>query len=92
MELVPLDRILTSIRDGLHRLMCPASEPATSWRETRLLKRIAQDYCQYVIVPAMVGDWSKASTRAPGKPAETPEASPAVTSSVQPGKRTSAAT
>jgi len=65
MEFVPLDRILTSIRDGLHRLMCPASEPATSWREPRLLKRIAQDYCQFVLVPAMVDDWGKASAKAP---------------------------
>jgi hypothetical protein len=43
MEFVPLDSILTSIRDDLHRLMCPTSEPATSWRERRLLKRIAAD-------------------------------------------------
>ena len=89
MEFVPLDRILTSIRDGLHRLMCPASEPATSWREPRLLKRIAQDYCQFVLVPAMVDDWGKASAKAPEKPVQklkplagtsepaTPQATPA---------------
>ena len=70
LEFVPLDRVLASIRDGLHRLMCPASEAATSWRETRLLKRIAQDYCQYVIVPAMVDDWGKASAKAPEKPVQ----------------------
>jgi hypothetical protein len=70
MEFVPLDRILTSIRDGLRRLMCPASEPATSWREPRLLKRIAQDYCQFVLVPAMVDDWDKASAKAPEKPVQ----------------------
>src|SRR6266446_3845968 len=69
-ENVPLDRVLASIRDGLHRLMCPASEAATSWRETRILKRIAQDYCQYVIVPAMVDDWGKASAKAPEKPVQ----------------------
>src|SRR5260370_16696022 len=68
MELVPLDSIMTSIHHGLHRLMCPASEPATSWREPRLLKRIAQDYCQFVLVPAMVDDWGKASAKAPDQP------------------------
>jgi hypothetical protein len=89
MEFVPLDSILTSIRDGLHRLMCPISEPATSWREPRLLKRIAQDYCQYVIVPAMVDDWGKASAKATETPVQklkplagtsepaTPQATPA---------------
>ena len=89
LEFVPPDRVLTSIRDGLHRLMCPASEPATSWREPRLLKRIAQDYCQFVIVPAMVDDWGKASAKAPEKPVQklkplartsepaTPQAAPA---------------
>jgi hypothetical protein len=65
MEIVPLERILSSIRDGLHRLMCPASESATSWREPRLLKRIAQDYCCAVIIPSMVDAWSKATGKAP---------------------------
>src|SRR5258708_38374548 len=65
MEFVPLDRILTSIRDGLHRLTCPASEPATSLREPRLLKRIAQDYCHFVLVPTMVGGCDKAAANSP---------------------------
>jgi hypothetical protein len=38
----------------------------------------------------MVDDWSKAATRAPQKAPETPEASPAVSSTLQRGKRTSA--
>jgi hypothetical protein len=81
MELVPLNGILTSIRDGLHRLMCPASEPARSWRETRLLTRIAEDYCRRLIVPNLVDVWSKAG-QAPA--AKTQSSPPSVAPSTVP--------
>jgi hypothetical protein len=62
---VPLDSILSSIRMRTDRRIFPANQPATSWRETRLLKKIAEDYCRDVIVPSMVEAWSKATAKVP---------------------------
>jgi hypothetical protein len=60
MELVPLDRIMSSIRSKTDKKMYPRNEPATSWRESRLLKEIAESYCRTDIVPRLVDAWSKA--------------------------------
>jgi hypothetical protein len=75
MEIIPLDSILSSIRMKTHRRIYPPNEPATSWRETRLLKKIAEDYCRFLLVPGMVETWSKAG-KTPGKLASAPKASP----------------
>jgi len=63
MELVPIDRILSSVRNKTDRRMYPANEPATSWREQRLLLEIAESYCRTEIVPRLVDAWSKASAK-----------------------------
>jgi len=86
LELVPLESILTSLRHAVDRLMCPTNEPATSWREPRLLKRIALDYCRYTVATSLVAAWStakppqkRAAAPAPvaeGDPPGTPETSP----------------
>ena len=60
LELIPLDSILSSIRMKTDRRIYPPNEPATSWRERRLLQKIAEDYCQFVVVPVMVKAWSEA--------------------------------
>ncbi len=60
LEVVPLDRILSSVRNKTDRRMYPGNEPATSWREPRLLKEIAESYCRTDIVPRLVDAWSKA--------------------------------
>jgi hypothetical protein len=77
MELVPLDCILSAIRGKTDRKCYPKNEPATSWRDPRLLKAIAESYCRSVLVPSMVAGWSAAG-RAPQKPADASEASPLV--------------
>jgi hypothetical protein len=77
MELVPLDRVLQAIRYKTDRKCDPKNTPATSWREPRLLKAIAEHYCRFVLVPSMVDNWKAAGTT-PGKPVERAEAPPAV--------------
>jgi len=96
LEIVPLDRVLSSIRCKTDRKLYPRNEPATSWREPRLLKAIAEDYCQSVIVPSMVDAWSKAAAKAPEKPVEKPvqraEASPGTPGACSAAKRIHGAT
>jgi hypothetical protein len=79
MELVPLDRIiLTAIQGKVDpRLSLPSPGPLLTWRNPELLRRIAELYCRFILVPSMVDAWSKAG-KAPGKPADASEASPAV--------------
>ena len=43
----------------------PLREPATTWRELRLLKAVAERYCLFTVVPSLVAAWSAA-----GKPRE----------------------
>jgi hypothetical protein len=76
LELVPLNYILSAIRHKTDRKCYPKNEPATSWREVRLLKAIAEDYCQHLIVPSLVDAWGKAAAKAPEKPVQRAEASP----------------
>jgi hypothetical protein len=73
LELVPLDRILSAIRCKTDKKLYPKNEPAASWRESRLLKEIAESYCRSVLVPSMVAGWSAAG-RAPQKPVDASEA------------------
>jgi hypothetical protein len=70
MELVPVDRILSAIRCKTDRKMYPKNEPATSWREERLLREVAQSYCNAIVIPSLVEAWSKATakTQAPNLP------------------------
>jgi|GEM_PF-2764794 hypothetical protein len=65
LEVVPLERILSSIRYKTDRKLYPRNEPATSWGERRLLKAIAEDYCSSVIVPSLVAAWEAAGSPAP---------------------------
>ncbi len=65
MELVPLDEILLAIRQQTDRKLFPKNQPATTWRELRLLKAVAERYCLFTVVPSLVAAWSAA-----GKPRE----------------------
>jgi len=69
LELVPIDRILSSIRNKTDRKMYPGNEPATSWREDRLLREIADSYFRSIIQPRLVAAWSAAG-RAPAPTAQ----------------------
>ncbi|SRR6266852_1064434 len=64
LEVVPIDRILSAIRCKTDNKLYPRNEPATSWREPRLLKEIAETYCRAVLIPNMVDTWSKADGKA----------------------------
>jgi len=93
MEVIPLDDILSAIRSKTDRKLYPRNEPATSWREPRLLKAIAEHFCRFVVVPSAVDAWLKAGkVGAPGKAADASEASPAVQHTLRAEKRTRAAT
>jgi len=70
MELVPLDRILSSIRNKTDRKLYPKNEPARSWGEERLLREIAESYTRTDIVPNLIAAWSTAAAagKAPADP------------------------
>src|SRR5260370_23418155 len=76
LELVPLGYILSAIRHKTDRKCYPKNEPATSWGEVRFLKGIAEDYCQYLIVPSLVDAWGKAAAKAAKKPVDRAEPPP----------------
>jgi hypothetical protein len=46
---VPLDRIVYAVRYKTDRKMFPGNEPATSWREERLLRKVAETYFESLI-------------------------------------------
>jgi hypothetical protein len=92
MELVPLDIVLVAIRHNVCRLCCPVNPTLTSWRDPRLLKAIADEYCRSLIIPRLVDAWSKAVGTAPGKAVERAEASPATQPSPRARKRIHGAT
>jgi hypothetical protein len=73
LQVVPIDRILSSIRYKTDRKLYPKNEPASSWGERRLLKAIAEDYCGSVIVPRLVAAWEAAGK----SPAPKTQSSPA---------------
>jgi hypothetical protein len=80
LELVPLDCVLSAIRYKTDKKLYPPNEPATSWREPRLLKAIAEQYCRTVVVPSLLDHWSKATGK---KTVERAEPSSAVRVPVQ---------
>jgi hypothetical protein len=61
---VPLTDILFAIRYMHHPQSCPKNEVATTWRSAALLKRVAEDYVRFRIVPSLVAAWGAA--KAPG--------------------------
>jgi hypothetical protein len=67
---IPMDTITTAIRWKCDRRMYPPNEPASSWREERILKAIAELFCRR-IVKNMVSAWGAAGN-APEKPAGAP--------------------
>jgi hypothetical protein len=73
LELVSVDRVLSAVRNKTDKRMFPGNEPATSWREQRLLLEIAENYCRTEIVPRLVDAWSKAGKT----PAPTAQSLPA---------------
>ncbi len=73
MENVSLDTILPAIRYKTDKKCFPGNEPATSWREERLLKSIATLFCERVLIPNMVDAWGSAG-KALGRPAGGPDA------------------
>jgi len=77
MELVPLNLILRAIRYQTDPKCFPQNEPARSWGEERLLKAVAELYCRCDLIPRLVSAWGAAG-KAPGKPADAPDTSPAV--------------
>jgi len=79
MELVPLDLILSVIRWKVCKLCCPANPTLTSWRDPCILRAIAKEFCDSIIIPKSVDAWSAAGT-APGKPVQRAEPSPAAKS------------
>jgi len=60
LELVPLDRVMSSIRNRTDKKLFPGNQPATSWREPRLLREIAESYTRTDIVPNLVAAWTAA--------------------------------
>jgi hypothetical protein len=59
---IPLDVVLGAIRSKCDRRIYPPNEPATSWREPRLLRAIAERFCRYTLAPAMASAWASAGT------------------------------
>jgi hypothetical protein len=60
MELVPLDRILSAIRGRTDKKLYPKNEPARSWREERLLRAVAEQFCRFDLLPSLLKFWSTA--------------------------------
>ncbi len=73
MENVSLGTILSAIRLKTDKKCLPGNQPATEWREERLLKSIATLFCERVLIPNMVDAWGAAG-KALGRPAGGPDA------------------
>jgi hypothetical protein len=77
LELVPIDRIVSAIRSKTNKKLFPGNEPATSWREERLLREIADSYFRSIIQPRLVAAWAAAGkTPAPTAQNSPPPAAP----------------
>jgi hypothetical protein len=63
LQVVSIDRIVSSIRSKTHKKLFPGNEPAKSWSERRLLKAVAEDYCSSEIVPNLVAAWEARGRR-----------------------------
>jgi hypothetical protein len=70
LETVPLDRALSLIRWKVDCRCYPPNPTLTSWRDPKLLKAIAEYFCEAILIPNMVDARTKASAPAPGKPVE----------------------
>jgi len=82
LELVPFDVVYRVICRTISKLCYPGNPPLTSWGDRQLLKAIAVEYCEDVIVPSLVAGWGAA--KAPGKATGASEPSPAVQAPPQP--------
>src|SRR5258708_2707532 len=60
LEIVPLDRVLTTIRCKVDKRSYPANPTLVSWRDPVLLKEIAENYCRSDILPRLVAAWEAA--------------------------------
>jgi hypothetical protein len=69
LEIVPLARVLTTIRYKVDKRSYPANPTLVSWRNPVLLKEIAENYCGSEIVPRLVAAWSVAG-KAPATKAQ----------------------
>jgi hypothetical protein len=87
MQLVDIDTIATAVLALHDRKLSSSARPATSWRDEALLTKIAQLFTRQLI-PRLVSEWSKA--RAPLRPADALQASPAGAGCPGARKRTSA--
>jgi hypothetical protein len=77
LEIVPIDRVLTTIRCKVDKRSYPANPTLLSWSDPVLLKEIAENYCRTMIVPRLVDAWSKAGTAPATKARESsPPAAP----------------
>jgi hypothetical protein len=65
LEIVPLDRVLTTIRYKVDKRSYPANPTLVSWRDPVLLKEIAENYCRTLIVPRLIAAWTAAGSPAP---------------------------
>ena len=92
LELVPLDVVYRVICWKISKLCYPPNPTLTSWRDPRLLKAIAEEYCQSLIIPTLLDGWSKAAGTAPGKATGASDPSPATQTSPRAGKRIHGAT
>src|SRR5262249_6937547 len=78
---------LSAIRYQCDRKILPSNAPAVSWREERLLRQIATDWCRHDVIPNLVKMWSAAGT-APAKTFGAPQPSPATPRARPTGTRT----
>jgi hypothetical protein len=60
LETVPLDRVLSVIRWKVDRRCYPPNPTLTSWRDPKVLKAIAEYFCEAIVVPSMVDAWAAA--------------------------------
>ena len=88
LELVPLDGVCRVVSWKVNKLCYPGNPILLSWREPRLLKAIAEEFCESIIIPKAVDAWAAAGT-APQKAVEHVVASAAVPTTTGAKKRTS---
>lgn len=50
----------------------PLNEPARSWREPRLLKKIADDFCRFDVAPRLAEEWRDVGNAPPAKDEPSP--------------------
>jgi hypothetical protein len=88
LQIVPIEHVLIGLKRSVDRRIEPRAAPIDTWRDERFLRAVARTYALNVLVPSMIAAW-EAAGKAPQKPADAPAPSPAVPSTLRPGKRTS---